>query len=322
MNEVWSSHQRELDAVEAYIRKEVDSEVPLINHVIHHIMHSGGKRIRPLLVVLSANLCAYTGRDHVALAGVVEFIHTATLLHDDVIDGAKIRRGFPAARVLWGNRESVLAGDYLYTLAMCQAVRMENLEVNDLLSTACRRMTEGETLQLVHDHDLHLTEENYLRIIEYKTAALISAGCQMGGVISGATHEQKTALRNFGTNLGIAFQVADDTLDYIADKNRLGKSLGKDLKEGKITLPLLHLLRHCNPEERTRIEKIALSGKASKEDLSAAIALMQKYHSTDYALGRASDYVNRAKGGLSSFEDSPARQALFAVADYVVGRDC
>ena len=322
MNEVWSCYKQELDKVETCIKKEVDSEVSLINAVIWHILSSGGKRIRPLLLIICARLCRYTGRDHITLAAVIEFMHTATLLHDDVIDNAKIRRGIPSARVLWGNRESILAGDYLYTLAIRQAIQMEHSEINHMLSSVCCRATEGEALQLVHNHDLGLTEESYLKIVEYKTAALISASCHLGAMVAGASEEHKETLKRFGKNLGIAFQVADDILDYTADVGRLGKSLGKDLKEGKITLPLLHLLKHCKPKERIRLKKIILSGKVIKAHLDDVISLMDRYGSGTYAIERAQDYVDRAKSDLSCFEDSEPRRALFAVADYVVRRDC
>lgn len=321
MDGVWSDYKGDLEEVEQHIKKSLNSEVAIINMVAHHILNGGGKRIRPLLLILSARLCAHTGGNHIALAGIVEFIHTATLLHDDVIDNEKVRRGISAARVLWGNRESILAGDYLYTLAMCQAVMMESIEVNYLLSATCRKMTEGETLQLVHNHDLGLTESNYLQIIEYKTASLISACCRLGGIIAEASDTEKNALTRFGQNLGLAFQVADDTLDYVADRKRLGKSLGKDLKEGKITLPLLHLLQHCDEKRKRRLKEIILGKRFFQKDLAYVIGLMEEQGSTHYALAQAQDFVNRAKGELSLFKDSCHRQSLETVADYVIRRD-
>ncbi len=321
MDNIWSDCKGDLEEVEQHIKKSLDSEVAIITTVAHHILNGGGKRIRPLLLILSARLCAYTGGSHIALAGIVEFIHTATLLHDDVIDNEKIRRGISAARVLWGNRESILVGDYLYTLAMCQAVMMENIEVNYLLSATCRKMTEGETLQLVHNNNLELTEANYFQIIEYKTASLISACCRLGGIIAGAPDVEKNALTRFGQNLGLAFQVADDTLDYVADRKRLGKSLGKDLKEGKITLPLLHLLQNCNEKEKKSLKEIILGRKFFQKDLAYVIGLMEKHGSTHYALAQAKTFVNRAKEESSLFKDSRHRQALEAVADYVIRRD-
>ncbi|MBI3802727.1 MAG: polyprenyl synthetase family protein [Nitrospirae bacterium] len=321
MDQVWSAYKEGLDEVEEQIKKSLDSEVALINEIAYHILNSGGKRIRPLLLMISAQLCKSRDRRHILLAGMVEFIHTATLLHDDVLDNAEVRRGIPAARVLWGNQASILAGDYLYTLAVCQAVKMENFEINYLLSTTCRRMSEGETLQLVHSRDLALTEATYLQIIEYKTATLLSASCRLGGIIGNESDEKKEALTRYGRNLGIAFQVADDTLDYVGDRARFGKSPGKDIREGKVTLPLLHLLQHCSTKEKQEIKKIIKKERLLKRDFSFVTGLMEKYGSITYALQKAQDYANRAKGDLSVFADLPPRQALLTLADYVVRRD-
>ncbi|NKE69930.1 polyprenyl synthetase family protein [Candidatus Manganitrophus noduliformans] len=321
MDQVWSNYKEALDEVEEQIKKGLDSEVTLINKVAYHILSSGGKRIRPLLLIISAQLCQSVDKRHIHLAGMVEFIHTATLLHDDVLDNAEVRRGIPAARLLWGNQASILVGDYLYTLAVCQAVKMENFEINYLLSTTCRRMSEGETLQLVHSRDLDLTEATYLQIIEYKTAALLSAACKLGGIIGNESDEKKEALSRYGRNLGIAFQVADDTLDYVADRARLGKSPGKDIKEGKVTLPLLHLLQHCSSKDKRELKKVIKKAALLKRDLSFVTGLMEQYGSIAYARKKAQDYANRAKSDLSIFSDSLHRQALCTVADYVVRRD-
>lgn len=321
MDQVWSDYKEALEEVEEQIKKGLDSEVTLINKVAYHILNSGGKRIRPLLLTISAQLCNSVDKRHVLLAGMVEFIHTATLLHDDVLDTAEVRRGIPAARMLWGNQASILVGDYLYTLAVCQAVRMENFEINYLLSTTCRRMSEGETLQLVHSRDVDLTEAIYLEIIEYKTATLLSASCRLGGIIGNESEERKEALSRYGRNLGIAFQVADDTLDYVADRARLGKSPGKDIKEGKVTLPLLHLLQNCSAKEKKELKKIVSKESFLKRDLSYVIGLMEQYGSIAYARQKAQDYANRAKSDLSVFSDSVHRRALCTVADYVVQRD-
>jgi len=321
MDQVWSNYKEALDEVEEQIKKGLDSEVPLINKVAYHILSSGGKRIRPLLLVISAQLCQSVDKRDIQLAGMVEFIHTATLLHDDVIDNGEVRRGIPAARLLWGNQASILVGDYLYSLAVCQAVKMENFEINYLLSTTCRRMSEGETLQLVHSRDFDLTDATYLQIIEYKTAALFSASCRLGGIVANESEEKKEALSRYGRNLGIAFQVADDTLDYVADRKRFGKSPGKDIKEGKVTLPLLHLLQNCSSKEKREIKKIVKKDALLKRDLSYVIGMMEQYGSIDYAHQKAQDYASRAKSDLSVFSDSTHRQALCTVADYVVRRD-
>ncbi|MFY9268537.1 MAG: polyprenyl synthetase family protein [Candidatus Manganitrophaceae bacterium] len=321
MDQVWSCYKGALDEVEEQIKKSLDSDVSLINTIARHILNSGGKRIRPLLLIISAQLCDTPDKRHLFLAGIVEFIHTATLLHDDVLDNAEIRRGIPAARLLWGNQASVLVGDYLYTLAICQTVRMENVEMNYLLSTMCRRMSEGETLQLMHSRDVNLTEAIYHQIIEYKTASLLSAACRLGGISANVSEEKKEALARYGRNLGIAFQVADDTLDYVADRTRLGKSLGKDLKEGKITLPLLHLLQHCSSKEKKPLLKIIKKGKLLKKEFSRVVRLMEECGSIAYACQKAQEYADRAKRELSIFDDSVHRRSLSAIADYVVRRD-
>jgi octaprenyl-diphosphate synthase len=321
IKEVWQHYRAELDEVERQIQRSLDSQVPLINSVGLYVLSSGGKRIRPLLLVISSNLCGYGEKDHIVLAGIVEFIHTATLLHDDVIDDADLRRGRRSARTIWGNQTSILVGDYLYSRAVCDAVRFHNVEINRLLSEACRRMAEGEALQLACDGDLDLSEEIYLKTIEYKTASLISATCQLGAVLGAAPRERREALFRFGHKLGMAFQLADDTLDYVAKSEKLGKLLGKDFREGKITLPLLHLLRHCSPEDRERIGKMLYNGRATDQELADVLALMDRCGSIAYAFERAREYVEQAKKDLSAFEESTHRRSLCVVADYVINRD-
>ncbi len=322
MDQVWSDHNAILAETEDQIQKGIQSKVDLVNKVTQHILSSGGKRIRPLLVIISAHLCNYLEKERIFLASaIVEFIHTATLLHDDVIDNAEVRRGISPARTLWGNQASILVGDYLYTLALGHAVRMDNFEINTLLSNACLRMAEGETLQLSHNRNVDLSEENYLEIIEYKTAMLISASCQLGGIIAKTSDEKKSALARFGKYIGMAFQVADDTLDYEADGHRLGKSLGEDLAEGKITLPLLHLLKHCKLEEKEWLHQIISSGGSSQADLKNVTALMHTYGSVAFSIQCAKGFSEKAKQALSVFSDSTHRDALMTIADYVVSRD-
>lgn len=322
MDQVWSDHKEFLSEAEVQIQRGLQSKVALVNKVTHHILSSGGKRIRPLLLIISAHLCDFLDKERIYLASsVLEFIHTATLLHDDVIDNAEVRRGVAPARILWGNQASILVGDYLYTLALSRAVQMDNFETNNLLANTCLRMAEGETLQLSHNADLNLSEATYLEIIEYKTAMLISASCRLGAIIAKASEEKKEALGLFGKNIGIAFQVADDTLDYVADGERLGKSLGEDLKEGKITLPLLHLLKHCTKEDRAWINQIMDSADFDQDNLKKVIALMQSHGSIDYAVKQAQSYADKAKAVLSAFPDSPQRQSLMTIADYVVHRE-
>ncbi|MGH7258283.1 MAG: polyprenyl synthetase family protein, partial [Nitrospiraceae bacterium] len=286
-----------------------------------HILSSGGKRIRPLFVSLCARLCGYSGRDHLLLGSLVEFIHTATLLHDDVVDDADVRRGRQAARKVWGNQISILVGDYLYSRAMCQIVEFRNQAVNETLSEACRKMAEGEVLQLYYNGNPLMPEPEYLRIIEHKTAGLIAAACKIGAIAGGAVDDQQDALFRFGQRLGIAFQLADDTLDYAANGDCLGKTLGQDLRQGKATLPLLHLLQHCSDHDREMIKDRMETRTLSEEDLHRILNLMQEFGSIAYSMDRARAFVAAAKRDLDLFEDGNPKRALSIAADYMVTRD-
>src|SRR5437764_1916771 len=275
MTDVWDAYRSELDGVEDQIHKNLDSSVPLVNTVAAHILSSGGKRIRPLLLTLCARLCGYTGTDVYILASLVEFIHTATLLHDDVVDDADLRRGRRTARKVWGNQVSILVGDYLYSKAICQIVGFRNQAINEVLSEACRKMAEGEVLQLYYNGNPQITEFEYLRIVEHKTAGLIAAACRIGSIIGNAPLDKQAALFRFGQHLGTAFQVADDTLDYAANGDRLGKSLGQDLRQGKATLPLLHLLQHCSDQDRHMIKDRMATRTLTEADLLRLTSPMQ-----------------------------------------------
>lgn len=321
MADVWDAYRQELEGVEDQVRKNLDSTVALVNTVAAHILSSGGKRVRPLLLLLCARLCGYTGKNDLVLGSLVEFIHTATLLHDDVVDEADLRRGRQTARKVWGNQVSILVGDYLYSKAICQIVHFENQAINEVLSEACRKMAEGEVLQLYYNGNPLLTEPEYLRIVEYKTASLIAASCRIGAIVSRASEEQQAALFRFGQRLGIAFQLADDTLDYAANGDRLGKSLGQDLRQGKATLPLLHLLQHCPDGDKQMIKDRMETRTLTEADLLRIIALMQEYGSITYAMERARALVVAANMDLALFEDSSPKRALSVVADYMVTRD-
>ncbi|MGH7256489.1 MAG: polyprenyl synthetase family protein [Nitrospirales bacterium] len=321
MADIWEAHRDELGGAEDQIRKILDSSVALVNTVAAHILSSGGKRIRPLLLFLSARLCGYTGKDDLTLSSLVELIHTAALLHDDVVDDADLRRGRQTARRLWGNQVSILVGDYLYSKATCQIVALCNQTINEVLSEACRKMAEGEVLQLDYNGKPLLTEAAYLHIVEFKTASLIAASCRLGAIIADASPEQQDALFRFGQHLGIAFQLADDTLDYAANGDLLGKTLGQDLRQGKATLPLLHLLQHCSEQDRQMIKDRMETRTLTDADLLRIIALMQEYGSISYAMERARRFVVAANLDLAVFDDSPAKRALTIVADYMVNRD-
>ncbi len=321
MADVWEAYREELEGVEEQVRKNLDSSVPLVNTVAAHILSSGGKRIRPLFVSLCARLCGYSGRDHLLLGSLVEFIHTATLLHDDVVDDADVRRGRQAARKVWGNQISILVGDYLYSRAMCQIVEFRNQTVNETLAEACRKMAEGEVLQLYYNGNPLMPEPDYLRIIEHKTAGLIAAACKIGAIAGGGMDDQQDALFRFGQRLGIAFQLADDTLDYAANGTSLGKTLGQDLRQGKATLPLLHLLQYCSDRDREMITDRMETRTLSEGDLHRILNLMQEFGSIAYSMDRARAFVAAAKRDLDLFEDGNPKRALSVAADYMVTRD-
>jgi octaprenyl-diphosphate synthase len=321
MADVWDAYRHELDGVEDQVRRNLDSHVTLVNTVAAHILNSGGKRIRPLLLLLSARLCGYAGRDHHQLGSLVEFIHTATLLHDDVVDDADLRRGKRTARRVWGNQISILVGDYLYSKAMCQVVEFRSQGINEVLAEACKKMAEGEVLQLYYNGNPAMPEADYLTVVEHKTAGLIAAACRMGSILADATELQQEALFRVGQCSGIAFQVADDTLDYTANGDSLGKTLGQDLRQGKATLPLLHLLLHCSESDRQMIKDRMETRTLTEDDLARLIHLMEDYGSIAYAMDRAQSYIEAAKRELATFEDSTARRALSVAADYMVTRD-
>ncbi|MEK6683225.1 MAG: polyprenyl synthetase family protein [Nitrospirota bacterium] len=321
IQEIWEQYRPDLLKVEAQIQKNLASEVPLINQAAQYILNSGGKRIRPLLMILSSKLCPAPGEDHILLAAVIEFVHTATLLHDDVIDEGNLRRGKKTVRILWGDHASILVGDYLYATAGDLGLSLNSQEVNLVLQKACCQMIEGEMVQHAHNSDLGIQESDYLRIIQQKTASLIAVSCQLGGIVSGGSPEQKESLFQFGRNLGIAFQVADDTLDYIAQKQRLGKTLGADLREGKVTLPLIHLLQNCSQEEKKGVARTFGLNDPSEKEFGQVLDLMHRHGSIEYAFSVARSYIEKAMGFLAPFEPSVHKTALQIVADYVVSRD-
>jgi len=324
IDQVWDLYRDELRAVEEQLVRSIDSSVPVINHTASYLFQSGGKRIRPLLLILSARLCSGhdSSEQETLLACAVELIHTATLLHDDVLDEAAIRRGHDTARLLWGNKASILVGDYLYTRAIDQVIQLGNREIETTLAAVCQKMIEGEMLQFSLHHNVNITENDCLTIIDNKTASLIATACTLGAILHDAPASQKTALGRFGRYLGLAFQLSDDALDYAAHPDKLGKTIGKDLYEGKITFPLLHLLSACQPDERIVVERIiGHGGEAPPQDSGAIIRLMEQYGSVSYALDRARRYAALAIEELTLFPPSSHRSALEIVADYVVSRD-
>ncbi len=322
MDEVWDLYRQDIEEIESHIRQNLNSGAPLINEIAAHILDGGGKRIRPLLLSLCSRLTGYIPKHDLVLGSLIEFIHTATLLHDDVLDEATLRRGQLTARRIWGNRASILAGDYLYSRAMHHIAEFKNHAVNDAMAMACKRLAEGEILQLCANRQPLLSESEYLRIVEYKTGALLSAACKIGGLMGGVSPLQAEELYRFGLNVGIAFQLADDWLDYTANQENLGKTLGQDLMQGMVTLPLIHVLP-CLPADnrRTLVAKIERNA-VEAGDLLQLTAHMHQHGSLGYTRSRSREYIDAALLNLATFEDSPAKRALIVVADYMVNRDC
>ncbi len=321
MNFVLNLLNDEIHRVEEQFRKDLASRVPLIRKVGEYVLASGGKRVRPMMLLLSARLAGYQGKAHIGLASVVEFIHTATLLHDDVVDSAVLRRGQDSANAVWGNEASVLVGDFLFAKSFSIMVREGNLEILKTLSDATTQMAEGEVLQLISTSDVDLDEDCYIEVVRNKTAVLLSAASRCGALLGDCPPEQEEALAAYGMDLGIAFQFMDDALDYVADQDEFGKECGHDLLEGKVTLPLIHALRRCGPEERQKIAGIIEQETLPDADLQYIIALIHSYNGIDYTRERAKLLVESAKSHLVLFADCPAKEALIRLADYVVSRN-
>lgn len=321
IDDVWEIYSRDIEEIESHIRRNLDSQAPCSNEIAAHILNGGGKRIRPLLVDLCSRLTGYLPKEDLVLGSLIEFIHTATLLHDDVLDEAVLRRGQPTARHVWGNRASILVGDYLYSRAMQHIAAFENHDINATIAVACRKMAEGEILQLCANRRPLMPESEYIRIVEYKTGALVAAACKVGGILGGASPIQREELYQFGLSLGIAFQLADDHLDYTADNKTLGKTLGQDLMHGTVTLPLIHLLQRLTENDRQRLIASIETETVTEHDLLQITDHMHQHGSLHYTRARSQEYIDAALLNLHSFDDSTAKRALTVVADYMVHRD-
>jgi len=320
LQNVLNRYEKDLKIVEDYLDEQQQSYVHLIPEISRHIITSGGKRLRPLLLIISSDLCGYHGDRRFMLAAVMEFIHTASLLHDDVIDHATIRRGKASANTVWGNSASVLVGDYLYSKSFKVLADDEDPAVQKLLSMTTTTMVEGEIAQLMRAGSVEASEKEYLSVIEKKTAVLISSSCAVGGVLAGAPELQIEALARFGMRLGMAYQLTDDALDYVAEENEFGKAIGTDLREGKITLPLIWALRKCTADERKGMNEILERKAEQSGDIEHVMDIIDKYDGIAQALKRAEQYIEEGKGYLEQFADAPAKEALIAIADYVVKR--
>ena len=309
----------DMAAVDTLIRNRLASDVVLINQVAEYIVGAGGKRLRPMLLLLAAGALGHRGPDAHQLAAVVEFIHTATLLHDDVVDESDLRRGRRTANAVWGNAASVLVGDFLYSRSFQLMVELDRIEVMRILADTTNRIAEGEVLQLLHVRNPDTDEAAYLRVIERKTAVLFAAATRLGALLAGADDATCNALHDYGLNLGYAFQIADDVLDYASDAQTLGKNLGDDLAEGKATLPLIHAMAHADDTVRNRLRSAIEHGDT--DALPDVVAAIQSSGGLDYSRSRADEYAQAARAALAELEDNAYVAALRGLADYAVRRD-
>lgn len=312
--------QPDMDRVNESILARAQSHVELIPELAGHLINSGGKRIRPMLTLAAARLCGYGGEHHLKLATAVEFMHTATLLHDDVVDESDLRRGKQAARVIWGNQASVLVGDYLLGQAFKMMVETGSLESLRILANAAAVIAEGEVLQLSVSQDTSTTEDAYLQVIGAKTAALFSAAAEVGAVIAGRPREEQAALESYGRNLGIAFQLIDDALDYSGSQELLGKGVGDDFRERKITLPVVLAYRRGSPEERNFWKRTLEDGNQNDDDLIYARKLMERHDALADTVDRAHHYGDISRDALAIFPASQWKDALLEAVDFCVAR--
>ncbi|MFP5214061.1 MAG: polyprenyl synthetase family protein [Acidobacteriota bacterium] len=310
----------DLQRIEAEIDRLLTSSIPLISVVSRYIIGGGGKRLRPLLMILSARLCGYEGTEDAPLSVVFEYVHAASLLHDDVVDHAEVRRNRPAANTIWGNPGAVLVGDFLYSKSILMTVGYNNIRMLEVFSNATTQMAEGEVLQLIHSDNIELDEREYLEVIIRKTAVLISAACQVGAIFGGGDKEREEAMRAYGHNLGIAFQLIDDTLDYTGDVKELGKPVGNDIQEGKPTLPLIHALKNASETDLTRLRQVFSADSISEQDIVEVRDIVIRSGGTDYTQRLAVEHIRQAKSALSIFPDSPTKELLTDIADYVIYR--
>ncbi len=312
--------ERDLLATNQTIIARMDSPVALIPQLAAHLVASGGKRLRPLLTLATAKLCGYGGERHIKLAACVEFIHTATLLHDDVVDESQLRRGAASANAVFGNKPSVLVGDFLFARAFQLMVEDGDLEVLRILCAAAATIAEGEVLQLTTQNDLTTSEERYFEVIRGKTAALFAAACEVGGVIAGRPAAECAALARFGMDLGMAFQLVDDALDYAADQGELGKTVGDDFREGKLTYPVLLAIADSTAQERAFWTRTVEQNEQSEPDLATALELIKRHNTIARTIARADEFVASSCAALAGFLENEMRATLIDVARFTTAR--
>jgi octaprenyl-diphosphate synthase len=310
----------DMKAINRIILDKAVSDVELIPKLTHHLVNSGGKRLRPMLAIASSKLCGYEGPKHITTAAAIEFMHTATLLHDDVVDESNTRRGRKTARLIWGNQTTVLVGDFLLGQAFRMLVDVGSLPVLRILSNAAATIAEGEVMQLAAAKNTSTTEDAYLEIIDAKTAALFAAAAEVGGAIAERPADEQAALRSYGRNLGLAFQLVDDALDYSGDSKSLGKSVGDDFREGKITLPVILSFRRGTSRDREFWNRTIVTGEIREDDLDHAIALMRTHKTIESTLERARSYGSIAHDALEIFPPSREKSAMQDVIDFCISR--
>jgi octaprenyl-diphosphate synthase len=322
LSQIFEPIRADLEKVDVEFARHVESQVELIPRIAKYIQTSGGKRIRPAVLLMAARLSGYQGDRSILYAAVVEFIHTATLVHDDIIDDSDLRRGRAAVHSRWGNDITVLLGDYLYIKSMGLALTHDSLDIIRLLCDVTLRMIEGELYQLTKNGDADITEEEHFDIMRRKTAYLFGGCAQIGGMLGGVSREQQEALREYGFNLGMTFQLVDDLLDFTGDTEAVGKPIGSDLREGKVTLPLIHLQHQQRDGAGRRIVRDTMATRTiSPEQWHELLRSLKEHASIDYAYRRAEEFAERAKKPLYAFPPSSERDALLALPDYVLSRD-
>jgi len=313
--------KNDLEEIEVALQQNLNPYLDLVSQIAGHILFSGGKRLRPLLMVLSARICGYDGDYDKVFSTIFEYLHAATLLHDDLVDEATLRRGKPVANSIWGNAATVLVGDFLLARSLAIAAETKRPDVITVVSGITENMSQGEIHQLMRKGSLDLTEAEYMEIIKRKTAVLFQGTCRAGALITDVSLIKETALSDFGFNLGIAFQMVDDLLDYTLDTVTLGKEVGADLKEGKLTLPVIYSLKLADEKDRTRMENIIKNKNFSVNDFKTLIMMIDKYGGQLYTQNLATGYVQNAKEALAVFQDSKTKEVLLMIADYTLSRN-
>jgi len=318
--EILAMVKDDLAAIEDELEKNLNPYFDLVSKVASHVLFSGGKRLRPLLIVLSMRLCGYKGDYDKTYSIIFEYLHAATLLHDDLVDGAALRRGKPVAHSIWGNSVAILVGDFLLARSLSISAGTGNMKVIEAVAQITENMSQGEVHQLMLKGALDISEEEYMEVIKRKTAVLFQGACRISAIITDAPNEKEKALSDYGYNLGLAFQMVDDLLDFTSDTKVLGKEVGADLKEGKLTLPVIYSLKAADMKDRNRMENIIKNEDFSVNDFETLVELLKKYKGISYTQKLAAEHISKAKEALSIFEPSETKEILIKVADYALNR--